>query len=675
MPKSVKVSVAGLFVEGKPPGHGLDFKWLLIRRQNRPFLLLPAAAKGVHVGLELYSAHRRRAKIWRAVMPLLLRTPAAAIFHRVRFMADENSEIVHFLAEQSGMPAARLPTPAIKFGGLGHEKSRFVLLLCDQSSRPVKVIKVGLDPAGRAATEREADLLEKLPANTLGCIRMAGRLKTSKMSAFATAYFPGDSPEDDAGLETLFHSWINPGPATPIESLDAWRELETQVAGADPAAWQTLRPALAGKNFRSTLHHGDFAPWNIRAVNSQNLQVFDWEGGTLIGVPGWDWFHFIVQTSILARRYSVERVSAEVEELLQSPRFEKYAAATGISSIVKPLMLAYLLRHRWVVKPLDGAKKTAELYGLLAAHWGFTPQPQIIIAGQSDTKAAPVPANTIPAGLWSDASVQLQSAWSQLANVFWEPTLTASTQPSFHACLKTAWPTALLCGAWVAALAYVQCFWTNHLMLLPLYAVPCLLASWNMSRRWGTFFACISGVIGPLIASAKQPGLYHADLICWNSLMRFVTMQICVFLADRVHRQKDFFRSLATPNHRPADFAGNWAVVMASGLWFLLVAVADIYTGPRVIFLPLYLFPAMLVTLFLNLRWGTVMVMMAAVVGSADEYVGKLNPSILEVFGWNFTMRFLILFLVILLLDRLSHGNVLFTSGKQNGGTKPASSC
>ncbi len=669
MSKSAKVSVAELFLDAKPSGPTIEFTWLLIRRRNRPFLLLPVVTKGVHFGLELYSAQRRRAKIWRAVMPQLLRTPAAAIFHRVRFAADENSEIIRFLSEQSGLPPARLPTPAIKFGGRGNDKSRFVLLICDQTNRPVKVVKVGLDAMGRAATEREADLLEKLPVNTLGCIRMTGRLVTSRLSAFATAFFPGDSPEDDAGLETLFHSWINPGPAAPIESLDAWHELETEVAGANPAAWRSLRPALAGKNLRSTLHHGDFAPWNIRAINSQNLQAFDWEGGALVGVPGWDWFHFIVQTSILARRHSVQRVSAEIEELLQSPRFNQYAATTGISPIVKPLMLAYLLRHRWVVKPLEGARQTVELYELLAAHWGFTPVEKAPASASAAIQDPAAPAKR----LWTDARQQLESAWSELANVFWEPTLTASNQPSFQARLRSAWPVALFCSLWIAALAYVQYSWTNHLMLLPFYAIPCLLATWNMSRRWGTFFACISSVIGPFIANAKQPGLYPIDIIYWNSLMRFIIMQICVFLADRVHRQKDFFHSIATPNRRPANFAGNWAVVVASTLWFSLVVLGDIYTGPRVIFLPLYLFPAMLITLFLNLRWGTVMVTVAAVVGSADEYLGKLNPNIAEVFGWNCVMRFMILFLVILLLDRLSHELVLFASGKQNGSPRPAS--
>ena len=392
MSKSIQPVIAKLFLNGGPQGRSVDFAWRLIRRRRRPFLLLPVSAMDVRVSLELYSAQRKRAKIWRALLPLLFNTPAASIFQRVNLPVDEGSEIIRFLSQQSGVPVDHLRAPAIKFGGMERQKSRLVLLACDQTQRPVKVIKLGLDAEGRAATEREADLLEKLPANTLGCIRATGRLTTPKISAFATAYFPGDSPEDDAGMETLFHSWINPEPAVPIESLDSWRELETVVAGADPAAWPVLRAALAGQTIRTTLHHGDFAPWNIRAVNSQNLQAFDWERGKLQGIPGWDWFHFITQTAILARRHSVERVAAEVEELLESPRFEKYAAAAGISPIVKPLLLAYLLHHRWVVKPLEGGETTAELKELLAERWRLNPRPQLSPGGKTNARQPPSPA-------------------------------------------------------------------------------------------------------------------------------------------------------------------------------------------------------------------------------------------------------------------------------------------
>jgi hypothetical protein len=108
-------------------------------------------------------------------------------------------------------------------------------------------------------------------------------------------------------------------------------------------------------------------------------------------------------------------------------------------------------------------------------------------------------------------------------------------------------------------------------------------------------------------------------------------------------------------------------IILTSALLFAVIAWGDIRTGPRVIFLPLYLIPAMLLTLFLNLRWGTLMALLGALMACADEYLTKYNPSFTEVFGWNFAMRFLILFVVVWLLDRVRQENVLFTSRKPNG--------
>jgi len=668
MAKTVQPILTELFLDEKSPGPSRDFAWRLIRRRGRPFLLLPLARMSTRISLELYSAQRLRAKIWRALLPLLLGSPAGLIFQRLSLPASEHSDLMDFLLEQSGVPFGELPVPAIKFGGTERLKSRLVLLVCDQTNRPLKVIKLGLDAAGRDATDREARLLEKLPANTLGCIHMTGRLTTARCSAFATDFFPGDSPKNDAGMEVLFHSWINSGPAEAIETLDAWHELETNVAAAAPAGWPVLRAALAGTWIHSTLYHGDFAPWNIRAVNSQNLQAFDWERGNLRGIPGWDWFHFVVQTSILARRQSVERVAAEVEELLPSPRFEKYAAATGIRAIVQPLLLAYLLHHRWVVKPLEGSRQVEELYGLLATRWQLLPSAREKSTGQSAALPAP---DARPPGLWADAKGQLQSAWSQLCNVFWEPTLTAANHPPLMVHVKSAWPLILLCSAWLAVVANVQFFYTSHLMLLPVYAFPCLLATWKMNRRWGTLFAGVTAGLGPLVAMAKDPASHPADIVCWNALMRLIILQMCVFLADRTHWQQGFFAQLGAWHRRSADFGSNWAVVLLSGLWFVVIAWGDIFTGPRVSFLPLYLFPAILITLFLNLSWGTLAALLGALVSSADEYASKYNANAAEVFGWNFPMRFLMLFLVILLLDRLRQDNVLFSDLKPKGG-RPA---
>jgi hypothetical protein len=674
MPRSVYPIIARLFGNLRSPGKANEFTWRLIHRRRRPFLLLPASDMSTRVSLSLYSAQRRRAKIWRALLPLVLRSPVAMVFHRVRFNVSENSDIIRFLAEQSGVPVEDLPTPAIKFsGGAGGQKSRLVLLACDQTERPVKVIKLGLDAAGRADTDREADLLEKLPVNTIGCTRLTGRLRTSDLSAFATDYFPGESPDNDLGMELLFQSWINPGEPVPIETLDVWRELETEVARVAPAAWRVLRPLLAGKRVRTTLYHGDFAPWNIRAINSQNLQAFDWERGNLHGVPGWDWFHFVVQTSVLAQRRSVVRVAAEVEELLKSPRFRKYAGATEIRFLARPLLLAYLLHHRWVIKPIDGARQTEELYELLAHYWNLAPTAAESAARTPEMRPSPAPAG-VPPGFWADACGQLKSAASQLANVFWEPTLTAETPTSISSQVRHTWQWMLLCSGWLTLTVIAQGMFMSHVTMMPFTAVAGLVATWKMNRRWGTFFAALGAVLGPWVAAVQQSGYKQIDLLCWNTLMRFIIFQMGVFFADRIHNQKYFLQQIFVRQRRPVNFAENWAIVCFSAVALLLIGWGDFLTGPRVIFLPLYLIPAILITLYLNLTWGTAVVLLAAMNAAADEYFSGFNTNFYEVFLWNFPMRFIVMYAVIVLFDGLRQESILFTAGKANGNHKQAAS-
>ena len=660
--RTVLPTIKTLFSSEGRSREPVHFDWRLIRRNRWPFLLLPATAPDVRVGLELYSAQRRRAKIWRALLPLLFKTPAATLFERVRFEADAGAEIMQFLAQQSGMPAERIQVSAIKFGGLT-QQSRITLLLCDETRRPVSVVKVGLNSAGREATNREADLLEKLPSATLGCIRMTGRLKTSELSAFATAYFPGNSPANDAGMEQLFHAWLNPGPPVPLASLNTWCDLAAEAARADSGTWRVLSAALAGRTVRTTLYHGDFAPWNIRAVNAQNLQVFDWERGLLQGIPGWDWFHFFVQTAILARRHSIERVAAEVEQLLDSDRFKKYAAEAGISDFVRPLLLAYLLHQELVIKPLDGGKKTAELFELLFAHWQMAPQ-----SGGIPTAA---PAESPRPGLWADALLQLKSAMVVSSNLFWEPHLTARAQPSMRAQFSRHWPVVLLAGLMLASVATIHYYSSAHLLFLAFYLVPCALLAWKIDRRWGTLAASVAAVTGPLIGYAKDPGSHKLDVVGWNMIMRFLTLQLCVLFLALISRDKYRHERHATPQYRPRKFTENWAVVLACGLLFLTVAKLDMITDPHMSFLPLYLVPCIILTLMLNLGWGIAAALAGAITVSLIQYYTGPYHEVAKVFGWNLGMRLVIFLFVTLLLNRIRKENTLLFFHNHNEHPAP----
>jgi len=159
--KNVLPALTALFAGAKPWRKPVKFSWRLVRRKKRPFLLLPENSDRASDSFELYSAHRPLAKLWRFMIPLLLRTPVAKFFGRVAIEADSDAEFMQFLAAQSGLPGSQLASPAIKFGGVVGKTKRLVLLLCDAGGHPIRVIKVGLDPAGRAATEREASLLSR----------------------------------------------------------------------------------------------------------------------------------------------------------------------------------------------------------------------------------------------------------------------------------------------------------------------------------------------------------------------------------------------------------------------------------------------------------------------------------------------------------------------------------
>ena len=633
----------------------LHFEWRLIRRNQWPFLLLPANRRSGE-GLRLYSAQRRRAKIARALLPLLFNTPAAVLFQRFSFQTTTGAEFIRFLAQQSGVPVAQFSAPAIKFGG-AENKSRLVLLLCDESNRPVSVIKMGLDPAGRAATDREAALLAHLPPDKIGCIRMTGRFTTPAISAFATAYYPGESPEDDTGLEHLFHAWLNPGPTVPVESLETWAELEAAVSLADPDNWQIVRERLAGRSIRTTLYHGDFAPWNVRSINTKNLQAFDWERGCLRGIPGWDWFHFVVQTAILVRRHSVERVAAEMEQVLNSDRFKNYAAAAGISELVKPLFLAALLNQKWVVKPVEGGRVTYELFKLLAVRWQLNPRPHLNGHYIMEPAVAPRP------GLRADAGLQLKFATSRLRNLFWEPTLNSPAHPPLARQFRAHWRMISLISLLLAGVALIHFQATPHLLLLPFYLTPCALATWKVDRRWGAIFATLAAAAGTLVQLLRGADLQPLDVVLWNLGMRLLLFLMTVSLLGRVLQQRKLAMAGDRPNVHSHKAADNWAVLVTSGLWLGAVIVLQIYSSRHLNFIPLYLIPCAALTLTMGRRWGMAAATLAAVAGPMIQRFGDPDYEVASVEFWNIIMLCVFLQAVVLMLDELLRQNILFFPG------------
>jgi hypothetical protein len=85
--------------------------------------------------------------------------------------------------------------------------------------------------------------------------------------------------------------------------------------GTEPdlrAVLEVARDALRDTSVARTVVHGDFAPWNV-IVDDGEAQVFDWEYGTVRGVPEWDALHFVAQVGVIVNGWDASTLRTAVE--------------------------------------------------------------------------------------------------------------------------------------------------------------------------------------------------------------------------------------------------------------------------------------------------------------------------------------------------------------------------
>ncbi len=106
----------------------------------------------------------------------------------------------------------------------------------------------------------------------------------------------------------------------------------------------TLEVEIGKRFLPFHFRHGDFTPWNTKWVEGR-LFIFDWEYASEEASPGWDLFHFLIQSMLLLHRSSIGKIYQAFQEA-QTSRYwvERYLKALDLGSEwVRPLLLAYLL--------------------------------------------------------------------------------------------------------------------------------------------------------------------------------------------------------------------------------------------------------------------------------------------------------------------------------------------
>lgn len=341
-----------------------QFRWLVFRRHGKPLLLLPTNFRAATAATQLYAAQRPAARLVRKLLPWYAGTPLRTFGEQFTVQADPIAPLTACLRELGGGDQSACVTPAILIGNQPAAAQRFILLALDGTRSPVAVVKAGLQPQARQIIAREAEVLRQLPADRLGIPKFRNHFDGETGSALAMDYYAGRSPTDAGEIGRILGSWLHEKETLTVGATAVWQEL-ARVSATDPL-FVSLNETLANRQVRAAVHHGDFTPWNVKVRSDGAWVVVDWERGTLRGLPGWDWFHYEIQTAILKHRLTAEAVATRVEALFHQPRFKQYAQAAGIAAYLYPLTLAYLLYHNRVIKPGEGLQVGEQLLRWLA---------------------------------------------------------------------------------------------------------------------------------------------------------------------------------------------------------------------------------------------------------------------------------------------------------------------
>ena len=342
------------------PAGAADFakRFRLLRRGGDLLLALPVAPREAGIALDLYAAQRPLARIARFGLQSLCRLgfplPLPSIERRFS-CADPFTDFLCTLAPSLATSGGSLGIFAGNPGAVG----RRWLVLPFENGQPSVAVKAGATESARALVAKEMAFLEA--ARLPGIAAPRAVCVSERVVAFAMDHLRGESPRRATPREVhaVLRLWLRESRRSPIGTIPAWTLLAAAGAGDALLAEVQVCPAVM---------HGDFAPWNVK-VESGRWRVFDWERGELDGVPGWDWFHFVIQPAILVERVRSPVIAERFEALFATEEFRDYSRAAQIAGHERALALSYVDYCSRVQRQTEGAEAIEALQRHLTERW------------------------------------------------------------------------------------------------------------------------------------------------------------------------------------------------------------------------------------------------------------------------------------------------------------------
>jgi hypothetical protein len=314
--------------------------------------------------LTLYPAQTGKARLmrWGLRRALAFGLPV----RRVEFQLSARAPLARLIAELNG----DLTSLAVLVGNPRLPGRRTILLVQGTDGKPPFVVKAGQTAAAVELIERERSVLEKAGGQLPGVPVLRGGFREGGRAAWAMDYVAGDSPAatNHRQAAEVLTGWLDNSTTLRLPETKAWARLQGTAAASQLR--RDLERRLADRAVRPALFHGDFVPWNIKQDPATGAwTVLDWERGEFGGPPGWDWFHFVLQTGALVERLPVAALRQRLTAALATAAFQGYATAAQITGVEREWCLGYLLYCNAVIRPTESLPVTLELERQLATQW------------------------------------------------------------------------------------------------------------------------------------------------------------------------------------------------------------------------------------------------------------------------------------------------------------------
>ena len=344
-----------------PASEGSRVSFHVVSRGGNPFLFLPAVNRAATKSLEIYPAQTTKARLAKAALGIMLRVGLRLGLQKVSLTISNTDPFAAFLRAAARVEPGEPFSFAVLTGNPSAPGRRHVFLLFNAASEPVAVVKAGATSRARELIAHETSLLSAFAIAQTGLPKLRGACELDNLSAFAMDFIEGVSPGENstADLATIFSSWVDMEKEIALGVTEAWGRLILAYGSFDfPSVYNELQ----NLRMRPVLMHGDFAPWNVK-VSAGCWTVLDWERGERVGIPAWDWFHYVVQPAVLVRREATEATTARLEKLFMSAEFQRYAERCGIVGAEWRLAFAYVdycinvTRQTEGLKPLEALRE------------------------------------------------------------------------------------------------------------------------------------------------------------------------------------------------------------------------------------------------------------------------------------------------------------------------------